>query len=76
MTQNQLKMENVASGALAGYLLSLAFSFITVGVIFQIVDEKDKKIKHQHYIAGLSFVQYWMGNYIGIICGFILGFFV
>ena len=76
VTQNQLKMENIMSGALAGYLLSLGFSFITVGVIFQIVDEKNKKIKHQHYIAGLSFVQYWMGNYIGNTFFFLFFFFL
>ena len=42
----------------------IAFAFIPVGAIYNIIMDRSKLTKHQQLVSGISFISYWVGNFV------------
>ena len=51
-------------GMFSALFLAIAFAFIPVGAVYNVVFEKSKNQKHQQLVSGVSIFSYWIGNYI------------
>ncbi len=64
--------QDLVSGQLSGFFAALylviAFSFIPACAIYFMVNEKTNLTKHQQLVSGISFIAYWVSNYIADIC--------
>eukprot|EP01083_Nonionella_stella_P122957 370200_1 len=64
VTSNEKAISDSFSGIFASIYLMIAFAFIPVGAIYNIVLDKSKLTKHQQLVSGISFISYWIGNFV------------
>ena len=50
---------------MASLYLLLAFAFVPVRAIYQVVMDKTTLIKHQQFVSGMSLFSFWIDNYEG-----------
>ncbi|ETO17937.1 abc transporter, partial [Reticulomyxa filosa] len=53
-------------------IVSLSFSFIPTSFAYFIVNERISTVKHQHFIAGMSILSYWLANLLFDLAIFLL----
>merc|ERR1712045_727805 len=64
ITSDEKAISDSFGGIFASLFLMIAFAFIPVGAIYNIVMDRTKLTKHQQLVSGLSFVSYWVGNFV------------
>ncbi|ETO27515.1 ABC transporter family protein [Reticulomyxa filosa] len=64
VTKSELAIRQSVTGLLAGLILTIALSFIPVGIVHPVVQERQLQIKHQQLVSGVSIVSYWMGQWV------------
>src|SRR5690606_5616866 len=67
VTSKQDLVSQQISGWFSSMFLMIAFVFIPVGSIYQIVYDNVKQTKHQQLVSGISFIAYWCGNFVADI---------
>lgn len=46
------------------FVLSIALGLVPTGMVSYVVAEKERNLKHQQVISGLSLFAYWVTNYV------------
>ena len=56
--------QDLYTGLIAGFIFSIGMSFIPATIIAFIVIEREKQIRHQQMVSGMSLLAYWVSNYV------------
>eukprot|EP00486_Rosalina_sp_Unknown_P000997 CAMPEP_0201566782 /NCGR_PEP_ID=MMETSP0190_2-20130828/6860_1 /ASSEMBLY_ACC=CAM_ASM_000263 /TAXON_ID=37353 /ORGANISM="Rosalina sp." /LENGTH=1780 /DNA_ID=CAMNT_0047985985 /DNA_START=1581 /DNA_END=6920 /DNA_ORIENTATION=- len=64
ITSDEKAISDSFGGIFASLFLMIAFAFIPVGAVYNIVIDRTKLTKHQQLVSGISFVSYWVGNFV------------
>merc|ERR1719295_2172033 len=64
VTTSEQALSDSFAGISTSIYLMIAFAFIPVGAIYNIIMDRTKLTKHQQLVSGISFVSYWVGNYV------------
>ena len=64
VTSDEKAISDTFGGIFSSLFLMIAFAFIPVGAVYNIVMDRAKSTKHQQLVSGLSFISYWVGNFV------------
>ena len=67
-TTQENAFDDATVGLIGSFYLLIAFAFVPVGSIYQIVMDRSNLTKHQQFVSGMSLFAYWIGNFIADIC--------
>ena len=56
--------ESAANGIFLAFVWSIALGLVPTGMVSYVVSEKERSLKHQQVISGLSLFAYWVTNYV------------
>ena len=69
LTQNEKSSESnvgsdIFSGVIPAVYLLMGLTYIAQIIMSHVVMDKEKQTKSQQFVSGVSFISYWLGNYI------------
>ena len=64
VSQRLKDRESAANGVFLAFVWSIALGLIPTGMVSYVVSEKERNLKHQQVISGLSLLAYWVTNYV------------
>eukprot|EP01083_Nonionella_stella_P193083 713449_1 len=64
VTMNEKAISDSVSGVFASIFLMIAFAFVPVGAVYNVVMDRTQLTKHQQFVSGISFISYWIGTFV------------
>ena len=64
VNQELKDQEKSANGVFLAFVWSIALGLVPTGMVSYVVAEKERSLKHQQVISGLSLLAYWVTNYV------------